>query len=352
MVRAAAIASAILAIPASASASTPQPLRDVAPLGTHFKDRVFTSGSGSARAALSGEFKSYLTKEGTSVAAAISDRYGDQLRTDVVQSYVDFLDSLTHGPELATLRIYIAPPEEVLSECGGLEGTLACYDSRTQVMTVPGEEPDTGSSGVTTSYVVAHEYGHHIAASRSNEPFNPFAFGPKYWSSYELVCDRAQKRLLAPGDENKFYRQNPGEGWAETYAQLKYPGIEWMYDPIMKPDAGAFAAATRDVLDPWQGGVTKTYKGTFGKSGSNTRRFGLNLTLDGRFRLRLSGPRGSNYNVIAISGDRRSQTRNAGSRDTLAFDAVCREQQTERVSLVVKRVKGSGPFTMKVSYAG
>ena len=344
---------AAIALPAPALAKPRlQPLVDAVPLGTHFKDRVTTSNPRLARAAISGTWHSYPTKTGT-VAAAISDRYGTALNTHVVQSYVDFLDSLDHGPELATLRIFIAPPDEVTAECGGQQGTLACYDSRTKIMVVPGEEPTTGASGVTTSYVVAHEYGHHIAAERSNDPFNSFRFGPKFWSSYELVCDRSLKGLLAPGNEDQFYLSNPGEGWAETYAQLKYPEIAWQYNPLMKPDTAAFDAARRDVLEPWQGMTTTVFSGIFGKRGSRTQRFSFDLNLDGRLRVKLKGPRKSNYDLFLSSNGRdQGRTTNAGSRDSVSYQAACRESPTEHVTVGVKRVTGSGPFTLRVSYAG
>jgi hypothetical protein len=347
-----ALASALL-LPALAAAAEPQPLVDQAPLGTHFKERVFTSSARTAHAAISGKWYSYPTKDGKTVVAAISDNYGNQLNTHVVQSYVDFLDSLQHGTELSRLRIYIAPPDEVLAECGGAEGTLACYDSRTQIMVVPGEEPNTGSSGVTLSYVVAHEYGHHIAASRSNEPFSAFRTGPKHWSSYELVCDRALKGLLAPGNEAELYGSNPGEGWAETYAQLKYPDVAWQFNPIMKPDAAAFDAARKDVLTPWTGAARKVFKGTFGKRGSTTKRYSFDLTLDGRLKMQLKGPRKSDYNlVITANGRDEGRTSKVGSRDTVSYEAACRQEQVEHVTVVVKRIKGRGPFTLRVTYAG
>jgi hypothetical protein len=346
---------ALAVVPASAAAHpTPQVLRDVAPLGHgQVKDRVFSSNPRIAHAAISGTWYSYPTHEGTTVAAAISDQYGTTINTDVVQSYVDFLDSLTHGPELSLLRIYVAPPTEVTTECGGKEGTLACYDSSTRIMVVPGEQPDTGEAGITTSYVVAHEYGHHIAATRSNDPFNAFRTGPKYWASFELVCDRAAKGLLAPGDEGANYRSNPGEGWAETYAHLKYPDVHWDFNMMMLPSQASFAAATQDVLNPWNRPTTKTFKGTFGKRGANTKSFKFDLTLDGRMKINLKGPRAADYNLFVRSEGRdEGASHAAGSRDSLSFLAACRQVETEHVTVGVRRVKGSGPFTLRVSYAG
>jgi hypothetical protein len=346
---------AALIVPGSAAAANPvaQPLLDVVPLGSRFKDRLLTSSARLARASLSGDWHSYPVKDGSSVSAAISDRYGNALDSAVVQSYVDFLDSLDHGSELSKLKIFIAPPDQVVTECGGQPGTLACYDSRVKIMVVPGEQTNAGPDGVTTSYVVAHEYGHHIAAARSNSPFSSFRFGPKYWASYESVCDRAFKGRLAPGNEAEFYLSNPGEGWAETYAQLKYPEVAWQFNPIMKPDAGAFEAARKDVLTPWTRNTAKVFKGTFTASGPRTRRFTFDLTLDGSLSVLLKGPRGTDYNLFLSSNGRdQGRTTKPGSRDSVSYEAACREAPVEHVTVGVKRVTGSGPFTVRVSYAG
>jgi hypothetical protein len=351
--RALAIGLAAAAVaPAAAPAKPPEPLVDAAPLGTHVKDRVLSSARTVAHAAATAKFNAYPTKEGTSVNVAISDGYNGQLSNTVAQSYVDFLDSLDHGPELSALRIVIAPPSEVTSSCGGQDGTLACYDSGTSTMVVPGE-PMSSSSGVTTSYVVAHEYGHHIAANRSNPPFNAFAWGPKYWASYEQVCNRTSRGQLAPGNEGRDYASNPGEGWAETFAQLKYPDAGWQFTPLLKPDTGAFAAARHDVLTPWEHQVTKVFKGTFGSGGSKTKRFTFPLELDGSLSVRLYGPHSSNYNLTITSGGKeQGHTSKAGSRDQLSYQAACRTEATEHVAVAVKRVTGSGPFTLRISYAG
>ena len=216
---------------------------------------------------------------------------------DVAQTYVDFLGSLPHGTELSKLKLLLAPPTDVQRDCGGQDGVLACYDSQSHEMVVPGEQIEN-QSGVSTSYVIAHEYGHHIAAFRSNPPFPTVDVGPKYWASYEKICDRTLAGRLAPGDEGQYYLLNPGENWAETYARLVYPNEPWRFTSLLKPDAGALAAARRDVLEPWTASVTKTFTGSFG--GGDVRRFSFPLTLDGA--------------PAASGGPRTSRSPSAGAR--------------------------------------
>ena len=99
--------------------------------------------------------------------------------------------------------------------------------------------------------MIAHEYGHHIAHHRSNAPLSAIDFGPKRWSSYELVCDKTSDGKLAPGDEGDDYAYNPGEAWAETYARLVFPEQAWRLAPLLQPTSGSYLAAAADVLQPW-----------------------------------------------------------------------------------------------------
>jgi hypothetical protein len=245
----------------------------------------------------------------------------------------------------------VATPDEVVAECGGADGTLACYDPTSETMVVPGEQPDD-AEGVTVSYIVAHEYGHHVAANRTSRPFSALDYGPKYWASEQLVCLGTLQGLLAPGDEGFAYSSNPGEAWAETYAMLKYPtGREWAYTDRLTPTDAALKAARRDVVDPWERQKERRYHGRLGAT--SRRSFRFKLRLDGQLSLRLLGPSGTNFDLaVASDGVDQGSTDDAGSRDVLSYDVACRERSTETVTATVRRVRGRGRFTLIARYAG
>lgn len=219
-------------------------------------------------------------------------------------------------------------------------------------MIVPGSEIASGTDGVTTSYVIAHEYGHHIAANRSNAPFAAIDYGPKRWASYERVCSRTNDGLLAPGNEGSRYASNPGEAWAETYAQLTYPGVAWSFTSLLRPDAGARTAARSDVLSPWRHGRTRTWRARLGP-GTSRRSHRFTVTLDGALSLRLHGPAGANYDLRLSSSDGTgTATSRAGSRDVISHRAACRTGASERLTVTVVRRSGRGPYTLRAAWAG
>ena len=346
-----ALLGAALALPGTAMAGLrkPQPLVATPPETTYFPDRVITGRAPQARAAASA-YRAYQTSDGTTIAVRFDAAYRDD--PQVAQTYVDYLDSLPHGPELGRIRLLLAPPEQVTAECGDVEGVLACYDGRSHEMVVPGEQISS-QSGVSTSYVVAHEYGHHVAVHRENPPFRALDWGPKYWASYKLICSNTLDGRLAPGAEGRFYRANPGEGWAETYARLTYPNEPWRFAQLLKPDAGALAAARRDVLDPWSDPVTQDFVGRFTRTGPVVKVAKFTLSLDGALRIKLDGPSSANYDLVVSSlSKRRGSTRTKGSQDVLKWDAACRQRRTETVTIQVVRRSGAGPFTLNVTSAG
>src|SRR2546423_1227622 len=103
---AAALGLVLVAISPAAAQAKPhaQPLLDVAPQTTEFKDAVLHS-SHSVRAHTSAtavHFQAFVTKEGYSVGVAISPNYATP-DPAIAQSYVDFLDGLPHSTELSRL---------------------------------------------------------------------------------------------------------------------------------------------------------------------------------------------------------------------------------------------------------
>jgi hypothetical protein len=341
---------ALLGAGTATAAQPALPLVDVPPQGTGFIDRV---GPPAARARAAGDSpaKAYATSDGQRVSVRFSASYTPD--PAVAQSYVDFLGGLPHGNELSKLKMYIATPDEVRDHCGGVEGTLACYDPATSRMTVPGEQTADQGDGVTTSYVIAHEYGHHIARYRSNAPFPALHFGPKRWASYEQVCLNTIKGRLAPGDEGERYLDNPGEAWADTYAHLEYPDVAWQFTPLLTPSPASKDAALLDVLQPWTKPVVKTFRGRFLPGLSRTQRFEIELQLDGVLRVKLDGPRGANFDIrLASLGRDQGGSKGPTADDAYKVRFACREVDSERVQVMIKRVRGFGAFTAKVTYAG
>jgi hypothetical protein len=344
----------IAALPAAADAHGalhPQPLVNLAPASTAFVDTVGHFHHARLRQTLASPAVKYPTADGLSVSVSFSRSYTPD--PSVASSYVDFLDSLPHGSELSALKVYIAPPDEVQADCGGEDGTLACYDPVGQTMTVPGVQQADDGSGVTTSYVLAHEYGHHIARHRSNAPFSALDYGPKYWSSLEHVCRGDYQGKLFPGDEGQHYLANPGEAWADTYAHITYPDVFWQFTALLKPTDASFAAAKQDVLTPWTAPVTKTVSGSFTRGGSGVKLFSFTLHLDGTLKVQLHGPAGADYD-LALSSLGRSDggTKAPGANDLYVARPACRSADAEKVYLRVIRRSGSGPFRATITYAG
>ena len=206
----------------------------------------------------------------------------------VNQHWAEFLASLVHGPELATVTVYRAPAAEVARLCGGNPDVRGCYE-RDRIVTL-GEDADLTATGV-----LAHEYGHHVAANRLNTPWPTLAWGTKRWSSYLGVCPQARAKEWWPGGRGPLvYFYNPGEGFAEAYRLLNERKLglresPWsIVDEVFRPDARALSLVERDVVDPWVQPTTVLRSGKFaGRKRTMTVR--VATPLDGELSATVTG---------------------------------------------------------------
>ncbi|HEY6067443.1 MAG TPA: hypothetical protein VIU81_02035 [Gaiellaceae bacterium] len=238
----------------------------------------------------------YTAKSGARVTIYSSPAY--TVDQSVNQAAADYLDSLVHGPEISSVKIYLAPPAEVGTLCRSAEAD-GCYFSATGDIITIGE--DTQWS--TVEEVVTHEYGHHIANNRVNQPWPSVAYGTKRWATYEGICAKEAAGSAFPGDEGGHYRQNPGEAFAESYLHLNevklgVPETPWAYDPMFAPDAQSMAAIEQDVLNPWKEDALKSFSGRFSRRGQR-KTVTFRTPLDGVFAVELHGPPGS---TVRLSG--------------------------------------------------
>ena len=201
-----------------------------------------------------------VTSTGESVTLYVSDRFPQDEATRV--SWANFFAWLYHGSELSTVTIYQAPIDEVGEICG--PNAAGCYSPSRRILVFPG---DVGAGA--DADVGAHEYGHHVAANRRNDPWDPNEWGPKRWGSVVGICTRVAAGTAFPGDEGDHYTLNPGEAFAEAYRILNIQrGGTWANFPLIvdssfMPTADSLAAALGDVQQPWSNPAPQSWDGQF-----------------------------------------------------------------------------------------
>lgn len=312
------------------------PLRDRVVEDERAQGRTARAARARARAAAT----TYRTPDGYGIQVEVSHAYeNDPARA---QAFVDFLASRAHGPEIGELTLVILTPRELEGVCGS--GVLACYMPARELMVVPGEETRSGEAPLP--FVVTHEYGHHVAHNRRNDPWAAVAWGPKYWATHEEVCRGVQERRYFPGGQGTDYVKNPGENWAEAYALFHYRDAPWQFDPTLRPDDAAFGAIARDVTRPWRPDAARHVHGSFAPTRRRAKHFPVPVALDGSVSLALNGPRRSDFDLrVVVRGRVVERSRGHGSRDRIR-GAVCGKP---RVEVQVRRARGYGRFALRIA---
>ena len=288
--------------------------------------------------------RSYATPDGYRVSVEASSSYPTDPAAD--QQLVDFLASRVHGPELGDLSVYVGTPAEISSSAAAIPRSSPATRSTRQRMYVPGESV----RGIPIEYPLTHEYGHHVALWRSEQPPGTRWTGaPSTGRARCDVCKQVQRHVLFPGNQGAHYWDDPGEGFADSYAHLHYPQAPWSYNDLMRPTRRTLAALQRDVLHPWSG-PRYPYLPRPGRAAPPHAHLPHPLRLDGDLTMRLAAPRGSVYDVQAEIPDFAAGRRLHGGG---AFGVQwCRHRRVDRVKLTVHRRAGSGPFALRVSWPG
>jgi hypothetical protein len=270
------------------------------------RDTVVESPSaGSARISSTAEASRYPIDDGSgeTVAIAVTEACQAICNAAEPQQIANFLGSLAHGPEMELLAVQLDTPSQIEFDCG--YGAQACYYGGENKIVLSGDDTPA-PEGASREFVLAHEYGHHVARHRESPPPFPGAidWGTPRWASYEHVCQGSRDGALFPGNEGLHYFRDPGEAFAESFAHLRFPesGVPWRWVRSLEPDAGALEAIREDTLDPWFGRGAFQLRGQAPprRGGAAVRIFGT--PLDGtvslqpvghlRYRLSLLSPAG------------------------------------------------------------
>jgi hypothetical protein len=221
------------------------------------RDTIIAAPSpGAARISAGAAEGRYTVNDGSGTTVSIAVTAACQASCSAVdpQGIANFLGTLVHGPEMALLTVQLNTPAQIEYDCGF--GAQACYYANENRIVISGNDSPTRDEA-SREFVLAHEYGHHVARHRvSPPPFPaPLDWGTARWASQEGVCRLRRARLVFPGSLGLHYYRDPGEAFAEAFARNRFPesNLSWRWLDALRPDAAAFRAIRADTLDPWSG---------------------------------------------------------------------------------------------------
>lgn len=257
------------------------------------RDTVIEAPSAaSARISSSAEASRYPIGDGSGETVAIAVTAACQAACDRVepQAIAATLGTFVHGPEMESLTVQLDTPAQIELDCG--YGAQACYYGGEDRIVISGDDTPA-PEGASRDFVLAHEYGHHVAGHRAGPPPfpAPIDWGTPRWSSYENVCRRSRAGALFPGNEGGHYFRDPGEAFAESFARLRFPdsGVPWRWVDSLRPDARALEAIREDTLRPWSGRRAFGLRGRLPRRGEGPALRAFRTPLDGTVSLRPAG---------------------------------------------------------------
>ena len=340
----------LAAAPAGAAMPLPAPPRsvfDVPQPAVPVRDVVIRRPSAAAaRISASAEGERYSVNDDSedSIVVSVTSACQETCTAADPRQIADFIGTLIHGSEIDLLTVQLDTPFQINFDCG-FDADSCYYSGENRIVLSGDETVDPG--GATRDYVLAHEYGHHVAQHREVPPPFPAAinWGPERWSSYEHVCKGKQEGVLFPGNEGSHYYQDPGEAWAESFAHYRFPNspVKWEWIPSLKPNATAFQAIREDTLHPWTGRTDVELHGRVPAGGTAVE--ALRTPLDGEASLGPVGePRlGYRVDVTSPGGRVLLSSRHTSFRHRLDY-TVC-DRRSLRVAI---HSTGSGgePFRL------
>lgn len=311
---------------------------------------VARPGAAAARISSTAEAARYPIGDGSGATVAVSVTAAcEQLCTAAEpQAIASFLGTLIHGAEMELLTVQLDTPSQIEYDCGF--GAEACYYPSENKIVLSGNT-EVGPDGASREFILAHEYGHHVANHRlSPTPF-PAAinWGTPRWASLENVCRRSRAGAVFPGNEGDHYFQDPGEAFAEAFARYRFPdsGLQWRYLPALRPGPAAFEAIREDTLEPWLGRSSFLLSGTAPPRQNEPIVRTFRTLLDGAVSLRPAGFRHRyRLNLLSPAGRVVRSTRQGLSlRHQLNF-TVCGQR---RLSIQIRSSRhGEEPFQLQV----
>ena len=196
---------------------------------------------------------------------------------------MNFLASRVHGPELGLLKVFVGPAAEISSICGAAEvRSPAMRRARTACTCLARRRRTARCRSSTSSPTSSATTSPTTARTRSGRPSS---IGPEYWATSQFICAGAlsEPPVFFPGDEDQHYLENPGEGWADTYAHLPENGFEsapFQFSPLFHRDQAAFDAIRKDIFSALAG-QRDPHRDRDARQQHEQERFALVVGLDG-----------------------------------------------------------------------